>query len=148
MKKITLFSLLLLFLSALISSCAPKPDFSQNGIEIFAPSVRMVGPGAPSAIAYLQIKNASAQPDRLVSARADFGDASLHESVLNGDVMSMDEIPGIDFPAGALVELRSGSYHVMIINLRDGLAAGDTVHLTLEFEKAGPINFTAKVSLP
>ncbi len=147
MKKTALL-ILVLFLSALIGSCTPKPDFSQNGIEIFAPTVRMVGPDAPSAIAYLQIKNNSAQPDRLVSARADFGDASLHESVLKGQVMSMDEIAGIDFPAGALVELRSGSYHIMINNLRDGMAAGDSVHLVLEFEKAGPINFTAEVSFP
>ena len=94
----------------------------------------------------MQIKNTAASPDRLTGVSADFGNASLHETIVSGDVMSMDEIPGIDLPAGALVELRSGSYHIMITNLKNGLKSGDIVHLTLEFQQAGQISIPAEVS--
>ena len=38
---------------------------------------------------------------------------------------------------GARVELKPGSYHLMLIGLKRALAPGQTVTLTLEFERAG-----------
>ena len=39
--------------------------------------------------------------------------------------------------AGARVELRPGSYHLMLIGLKRALTPGQTVILTLRFERAG-----------
>jgi copper(I)-binding protein len=65
---------------------------------------------------------------------------------MKGDVMTMDAISGVDIPAGQFVELRSGSYHVMFVNLSKQLKVGDSVTLVLEFEKAGKISFPARVT--
>ena len=57
----------------------------------------------------------------------------------------MVEVPGIDIPAGQTVELKSGSYHIMLMNPMKELKVGDTVNLTLKFEKAGTIIVPANV---
>jgi hypothetical protein len=146
-KKFTLLLILALFLSA----CAAKPDLSQNGIDISKAQVVLPAGGldaSSAAAAYMLIKNTSGSPDRLESVSANFGDASLHETIMDGDIMKMESIQGITFPAGALIELRSGSYHVMITNLKPDLKAGDGVQITLQFEKAGLVLVPAKVINP
>jgi len=45
---------------------------------------------------------------------------------------------GVPVPAAGTVELAPGSYHIMLINLTDASAEGDTLDLTLDFSQAGP----------
>jgi periplasmic copper chaperone A len=58
----------------------------------------------------------------------------IHEMAMEGDVMKMRAIPGLDLPAGKAVELKPGGYHVMLIELKQTLKAGDTVPVTLVIE--------------
>jgi copper(I)-binding protein len=55
---------------------------------------------------------------------------------------------GIDIPANGQVELKPGGFHVMLIGLTRDLNVGDSVQLTLTFEKAGQIPVTAQVRQP
>ena len=57
----------------------------------------------------------------------------------------MNSVDGIDLPAGRTLSLETGGYHAMLINIADPLQPGDTVTLTLIFEKAGEIEITAEV---
>ena len=43
-------------------------------------------------------------------------------------------------------ELAPGGYHVMLMNLVEPLEVGDTVHVTLEFERAGEVMIAAPVT--
>lgn len=141
MKRLSLLILLLL------AACSAKPVVAQNGIEIFAPQVRVAGTGGNAvAAAYLQIKNVGPGTDRLVGATCDFAEASLHETKMEGEVMTMNAVEAVEIPAGALLELRSGSYHIMLLNPRSELKTGETVTLLLKFEKAGEISIPAQVS--
>ena len=160
MKKIPL---LLLILLTVLPACKPisrsgaEPDVAQNGIEIYQARVRV--PGGQSTAedmdnmqmdvnlaAYMTIKNTSNTDDRLLSASADFANASLHETKMDGDVMQMVEVDGIDIPAGQVVELKTGSFHIMLMNPTEVPQVGSTVNLTLEFEKAGTIIVPAQVT--
>ena len=149
-------TLIIIFVSLalVLTSCTSKPDVIQNGIEIaqtrlvIALNSEETTKSDMAAVAYMQIKNTATSPDQLMGVSADFGDASLHETRMNGDIMLMDPIAAIEFPAGALVELRSGSYHIMITNLKPGIKLGDTVQLTLQFEKAGNVIIPTKVTKP
>ena len=91
---------------------------------------------------YLTIKNAGG-PDTLLSAAVDpavAGMAQVHEVVTTGATMAMQEMKsGLPIPASATVELKSGSYHIMVMNVKKPLAAGDIVPITLVFEKAGSV---------
>lgn len=74
---------------------------------------------------------------RLVSASsAVAGVTELHEMKMEGDVMKMRAIAGLDLPAGKAVELKPGSYHVMLMDLKAPLVAGTQVALTLVFQDA------------
>ena len=50
--------------------------------------------------------------------------------------MKMKAVPGLDLPAGKMVELKPGGYHVMMMDLKRELKAGETVPVTLVVEGA------------
>jgi copper(I)-binding protein len=62
----------------------------------------------------------------------------IHEMRLEGGVMKMNAVERLPLPAGKTVELKPGSYHVMLMDLARPLKEGDVVPVTLTFEdKAG-----------
>ena len=136
-----------LLMLILLVACSPgQLAVSQNGIEVFNAQVRVAGNGAQTVAAgYLLVKNTNAEADQLIGASCDFAEASLHETKMKGDVMTMNAVDSVEIPAGALLELRSGSYHVMLLNLKRELKTGEIVTITLEFKRAGQVSFPARV---
>ena len=64
----------------------------------------------------------------------------VHEMKMDGGVMKMRELKdGLEIPPGASVELKPGSYHIMMQALSRPLAKGDKIKGSLTFEKAGKI---------
>ena len=47
------------------------------------------------------------------------------------------KVPALELPAGKAVELKPGGYHVMLMDLKKPLAAGETVPISLVIETAG-----------
>jgi copper(I)-binding protein len=65
------------------------------------------------------------------------GVAEIHEMKMEKDIMKMAALPnGLDLPAGKAVELKPGSYHVMLMDLKAPLAKDTTVPVTLTFQDA------------
>jgi copper(I)-binding protein len=62
-----------------------------------------------------------------------------------GSMMGMRRIDKLEIPAGGSVELKPGSYHIMLIDLTRELKAGEKIDITLKFEKAGDVKVTAEV---
>lgn len=84
--------------------------------------------------------------DRLVGARAAVAERmELHTMAMEGNVMRMREVPAIDVPAGGTVKLAPGGLHLMFMGLKQPLANGSTVPVTLRFEKAGEMTVELKV---
>jgi copper(I)-binding protein len=61
--------------------------------------------------------------------------------------MKMAAIPSLDLPAGKAVELKPGSYHVMLMDLKAPVEKGAKVPLTLKFQDAKGGNFQVEVQL-
>jgi copper(I)-binding protein len=59
--------------------------------------------------------------------------------------MTMRQVSSIELPAGQTIRLEPGGFHVMLIDLKHGLKAGDKLSLTLRFERAGTRKVTAEV---
>jgi copper(I)-binding protein len=77
----------------------------------------------------------SATGGRLVSVSSPLaGVAEIHEMSMDGNVMKMRAVPALELPAGKAVELKPGGYHVMLMDLKQPLKAGETVALTLVVE--------------
>jgi copper(I)-binding protein len=97
--------------------------------------------------AFMQIT--SAQGGKLVSVQTPVaGIAEIHEMKMSGDVMKMHAIPGLDLPAGQAVELKPGSYHVMMMDLKQTLKAGDSVPFTLVIEGKDGKRETLAIEVP
>ena len=106
------------------------------------------------------IENTGSSADALTRASSDVAPAvEVHETVdmssampgasdggMGGSpVMGMQKIDRLEIPAGGKVELKPGSYHVMLIGLTRELQAGETIEITLTFEKAGEVKVSAEV---
>jgi copper(I)-binding protein len=78
----------------------------------------------------------SATGGRLVSVSSPVaGVVEIHEMSMQGDVMKMRALPnGLELPAGKAVELKPGGYHVMLLDLKRTLKAGERVAATLVIE--------------
>ena len=128
-------------LAAALAALLPAAALAE-GIEIALPHI--VAPPAAATVAggYMQVTNAGEAPDRLVDAAVDpliAGMAQLHEMQLDGDVMRMSRVAGVELPPGATVAFERGGLHVMLMDLAAPLEPGDSVPVILHFERAGEI---------
>ena len=77
------------------------------------------------------------------------GVTEVHEMKLDGDVMKMRAVEGgIELPAGKLVELKSGGYHVMLMDLKTPLQKDTTIPMTLTFKDAKGVQSTLVIKVP
>jgi copper(I)-binding protein len=124
-------------------------SFQLGELTIGHPYARATAPGQPAGGAYLSINNAGGAADKLVSATADVAaSVELHEMKMEGNVMRMREVPGIDVPAGKAVALKPGGLHIMLMGLKAPLKQGEKFPLKLTFEKAGEVTVTVNVEGP
>lgn len=97
--------------------------------------------------AYLRITGGTTS-DRLLgaSARTVAKTVELHTMQMDGSVMRMRQVDAIAVPAGAVVKLEPGGFHLMLVGLAQPLKPGDSFPLTLQFEKAGALEVAMKVN--
>ena len=77
------------------------------------------------------------------------GVVELHAMTMAGNTMQMRALPaGLDLPAGKAVDLKPGGYHLMLMDLKAPLRAGDTVALTLVVEAKDGQKETLVVKAP
>lgn len=118
---------------------------SSDGIAVSEAWLRATPGGARTGAGFLTI-SATSHGDRLVAAKSDVAErVELHNHVHEDGVMKMRRVDAIEIPAGETVTLAPGGYHLMLFNLKQPLKAGEKVHLTLDFEKAGEVPVTANV---
>lgn len=96
--------------------------------------------------AYLVVHN-SGEADALVKASTPLtSTVQLHEVITEGSTSMMQEKPGgFPVPANGMLELKPGGFHIMMMDLKAPIAIGETVSLTLTFEKAGEVTIEAPV---
>ena len=109
--------------------------------------VRGTVPQQKASGAFMQIT--SAQGGKLVAASSPVASVvEVHEMAMEGTTMRMRAIPALELPAGKTVELKSGGYHVMLMDLKQQLKAGDTVPLALVVEGRDGKRETIEVKAP
>jgi periplasmic copper chaperone A len=99
-------------------------------------------PGPSTGAVYFRaIKNNGAEPDRLLAARTPVAaSVELHRMDMDGAVMRMRPVAGIDLPGHTEILLRHGAgsgYHVMLQGLKAPLKEGDRFSVVLTFQRAG-----------
>ena len=85
---------------------------------------------------------------RLVGALSPVaGVSEVHEMKMEGDVMKMRALPGLDLPAGKTVELKPGGYHVMLMDLKAPLVKDSKVLVTLLLKDAKGVESRLELSV-
>ena len=139
MKKLAALFVSLFFVLG-IAGC------SQTQLEISDSWVRssdMSGEGGMTGM-FMQISNPGAESITLVGGSSDSGMVEIHETVMGDDGMQMQEIDaGIEIAAGSTVILQPGGLHVMLMNLSEGVEAGDEITVDLEFDGHPNVSVTA-----
>ncbi|GLS48752.1 hypothetical protein GCM10007885_15960 [Methylobacterium gnaphalii] len=117
-------------------------------LAIETPWLRATPGGAKVAGGYVTITNVGAEPDRLLSASIpQSGRGEIHSMTMEGGVMKMAPVEGgLAVPAGGSVALKPGGLHLMFLDLKQGLKAGESVQGTLVFERAGQVPVTFAVA--
>lgn len=114
--------------------------------EISAPWARPTAPGAKVGGAFMTITGGKAA-DRVLSASSPAAETvELHTHLMEGGVAKMRAVAAIEVPANARVELKPGGLHLMLINLKAPLKAGETIPLKLRFEKAGEVEVKVAIA--
>ncbi|WP_331374377.1 copper chaperone PCu(A)C [Sinorhizobium chiapasense] len=116
-------------------------------LEISGGGVKAMLPGAKVGGGGFVVKNTGGTDDRLLAVESSAaGRVELHEMKMENDVMKMRKLEdGIAIPAGGTVELKSGSLHLMFMEVKKPFAEGDAVPVTLTFEKAGKVDYLLPV---
>ncbi|PYE89339.1 copper chaperone PCu(A)C [Phyllobacterium leguminum] len=116
-------------------------------IAISGAFIRAMVPGAKVGGGYIKLDNKGGEADRLVAATSPAAKrVEIHEMTMENDVMKMRQLKdGIDLPAGGTVELKPGGMHLMFMDVIKPFKKGDTVPVTLQFQKAGTVDVTFKV---
>ena len=122
--------------------------FKLGNLTVTSPWTRATPGGAKIAGGYLKISNSGATPDRFIGAKSAVADhAELHEMSMSDGVMKMRPLPnGLEIKPGETVELKSGGYHLMFMDLKQPLKAGESFKATLQFEKAGSLEVNFAVN--
>jgi copper(I)-binding protein len=131
-------------LLAACNEASEAPAATETAASIIAvtePWSRETAEGQNAGGAFMTIANTGTAADRLTGGSTPVaGRVEIHAVDMEGGVMSMRQLAdGLEIPAGGEVTLKPGSFHVMLMDLKQPLKAGDKVPLTLTFKGAGTV---------
>ena len=136
-----------LFASLFAAGVAYADDYKLGNIVIAHPWARPTAQSVKIGAAYLSLENKGNEADKLVSAASPVaGKTQIHKTTNEGGVTKMREAGGgVDLAPGATLAFKPGSYHIMLLDLKQKLEEGQRIPLTLTFAKAGSINIEVDV---
>lgn len=116
-------------------------------VEVRDAWARSTVPGQQASGAFMKLT--AKEGVRLVAASSPVaGVVEVHAMKMEGDVMHMRAMAGLELPAGKTVELKPGGFHVMLLDLKTTLKKDSTLPLTLRFKDAKGVESKVEVQLP
>jgi copper(I)-binding protein len=133
-----LFAMLALMASAAPALAQSKPVVIENAwVRVFEGTVTV----------YFHILNNSEAPDRLLGASTPAAEkAELFRTRIRSGKYAYQPIESLEVAGFDDPRLRPGGNHVRLSGLKRELAVGETIPLSLRFERSGTIEVTARVS--
>jgi copper(I)-binding protein len=103
-------------------------------VTVTRPWIRATAPGQTVSGAFMTLVNDSETAYALTSASFDgAGTVEIHETSMKDGMMRMRKVTRVDIPARGAAELKPGSFHIMLIGLKNDMKAGTAETLTLTF---------------
>ncbi|MDO5640292.1 MAG: copper chaperone PCu(A)C [Neisseria sp.] len=120
------------------------------GIDIDNAWARTTVEGMSMGGVFMQIENENKTDDILLGGSAPVAaKVEIHNHINDNGVMRMREVEGgLPLPKNRKIELKPGSYHIMLMGLKAPLTEGQKFPLTLNFKNAKPKTITVEVKTP
>jgi periplasmic copper chaperone A len=127
----------------LLTACGAPMSDAVEAKDAWARTGMMGGNSA----AYMMLVNGTAQDDELIGASSTAANAvEVHLSQMGTDnVMQMIKQDAVEIPSRRILELKPGSFHIMLIGLKQDLNVDDSITLTLHFRNYGDVILTVPV---
>lgn len=137
-------------LAATLAFAFALPAFAQQSLTIAEAYALSSGAFAKTGAAFMAISNPGPEDDRLIAARSDVAErVELHTHLIdaNGVARMVEVEDGFAIPAGSTHALQRGGDHIMFLGLTAPFEQGQTIAVTLVFERAGEIAVEIPVDL-
>ena len=140
-----------LALGLIVAEFALTPATAAAGDELRISNARVpasaeIGVDVPLM---MSISNDAAEADVLLRVRCPFANFSERHTVDRGEgAPAMRTIPSIPLAAGSTTVLKPDGYHIMLLQTRQPLAAGERFTCSIAFQKAGTIETEVDVREP
>jgi copper(I)-binding protein len=142
MQRWIVFTLLTAVLG--LAACSSGPTGPRLSVED-AWARPPAADGGNGAI-YFRLVNAGNEADILLGVDSPLATAEVHQTIMKeNDVMGMEPVESVEIPAKREVAFKQGGMHIMLIGLKQPLAVGDIIPLTLRFEHGGEMNLEVAV---
>lgn len=133
-------------LLALLRLAAAEPVVTVGEVAIHDAWARASLGQMRTSAAYLTLEVTGNRADRLIAAASPVAEkAALHAHVMDGGVARMRPVAAIEIAPGAPTLLEPGGLHIMLSGLSQRLVEGDTLPLSLTFERAGTVEIAVPV---
>ena len=147
MNKISLF--LTIVFTLFIQSCN-KEDKSKKEIEdytVHQAEMRLpLGVGTNSVV-FFTFQNNTEQTLKVISATSSLdAKVEIHNVLMKDNMMFMQQVEFVEVKAKSNIIFKSGSYHLMLMGIKDKLKANDLVTFTLELDNKEKVTFKAHVT--
>lgn len=130
-KKLLLSIIALGSLACFVSLITPSESVARSALEITQAWSPEAPPGRTMA-GFMTISNTGNVPIKLVDGYSvGFGRIEIHDMINDDGVMRMRRLDSLTVEANATVQLRPGSYHVMLMEPKETYVANDRIPLTL-----------------
>lgn len=101
---------------------------------------------APNSAAYMTLMSHGDAADKLIAVSTPVADrAELHNHILEDGIAKMRPVEAIELVPGEPFVLEPGGFHVMLMGLKEKLGEGESLPLTLTFEKAGEVTLDVPI---
>ncbi len=92
--------------------------------------IRAAPPGSTTLAGYATLTNTGDAPLSILTVQSDaFRQSSIHETILERGVAKMRELPRIDLAPGATIGMKPGGAHLMLMDPRHPIVAGEKVEI-------------------
>ncbi|WP_136483990.1 copper chaperone PCu(A)C [Vibrio sp. H11] len=119
---------------------------SATTLEVSQAYARATPPNAVTSAVFATISNHDNQDHSIVAALTPAaGKAELHDVITEGDMMKMRQVTSFKLPAGGSLQLKPGSFHIMLFDLPQPLMAGMNIEVELQLENGDHYRFDAPV---
>ena len=122
------------WLTALIFALITPLAMAATSVDVVQPYARAVPPGQTNSAIFMRLKNNSAVPISLISAKSGVAEAvELHTHTMDQGVKKMRQVSEIKIAGNGMTHLKPGGYHIMLIGLKQNLFEGQKISVKLYF---------------